>query len=180
MKTMRRFRALAFAGIAAMSSVAAAQTVPQTQFESARPVVPAGTQLHARLMNDIGSRISHAGDTFLATVTVPVYDNAGRTIIPAGSQLIGVVNYAERGRAFHREAPLSYSFTGIDVNGVNVPIAAVAVTSSQYTHRGGIWLRPEERVRAGSPMTVQLERSIPYAALRGYPSNRAIGGGPRK
>jgi hypothetical protein len=52
--------------------------------------LPVGTHLHVRLNQDLGSRISHAGDPFKATIAEDVVVN-GQTVIPRGAHAEGVV-----------------------------------------------------------------------------------------
>jgi len=60
--------------------------------------LPAGTDLRVRLDQDLGSKISHAGDSFAATVADPVVIN-GETVIPRGSEAEGtVINAKPLGR----------------------------------------------------------------------------------
>lgn len=53
-------------------------------------VIPAGTELRVRLDQDLGSKISHAGDSFPATVSDDVVVD-GRTVIPQGAEAEGTV-----------------------------------------------------------------------------------------
>ncbi len=53
-------------------------------------VIPAGTELRVRLDQDLGSKISHAGDSFSATVADDVVVD-GRTVIPRGAEAEGTV-----------------------------------------------------------------------------------------
>jgi hypothetical protein len=52
--------------------------------------LPVGTHLHVRLDQDLGSRISHTGDSFRATVAEDVVVN-GQTVIPRGAHAEGTV-----------------------------------------------------------------------------------------
>jgi len=52
--------------------------------------LPAGTRLHVRLDQDLGSKISHPGDPFSATVADDVIVD-GQTVIPRGSHAEGTV-----------------------------------------------------------------------------------------
>ncbi len=52
--------------------------------------LPAGTRVSVRLDQDLGSKISHAGDPFSATVAEDVIVN-GQTVIPRGAHAEGTV-----------------------------------------------------------------------------------------
>jgi len=73
---------------AAPSQVSA--SAPQAPPPPAVVDLPAGTHLSVRLDQDIGSRISQAGDSFTATVADSVTVN-GQTVIPKGAQAEGTV-----------------------------------------------------------------------------------------
>lgn len=68
--------------------------------------LPAGTDLRVRLDQDLGSKISHAGDTFTATVEDPVVID-GQTVIPRGAQAEGAVIDAKPLGRFKGGAALS-------------------------------------------------------------------------
>jgi hypothetical protein len=52
--------------------------------------LPVGTHLHVRLDQDLGSKISHTGDPFHATIAEDVVVN-GQTVIPRGAHAEGTV-----------------------------------------------------------------------------------------
>ncbi len=65
-----------------------------------KPVVPAekqysvsaGTTMRVRLNSTLSSKVNQVGDTFLVTVTEPVYSSTGVIVIPTGSTLTGRVD----------------------------------------------------------------------------------------
>jgi hypothetical protein len=66
------------------------------------PVPPAGalmdgTTIRARLLDELSTNLSQSGDTFRATVATDVVQN-GQVLIPAGSEIDGVVARASTGR----------------------------------------------------------------------------------
>ena len=91
-------------GTAQSSNSAPAQPANAAPRTSAAPPppaavdLPAGTNLRVRLDQDLGSKISHAGDSFTATVADAVVIN-GETVIPRGSEAEGtVINAKPLGR----------------------------------------------------------------------------------
>ena len=77
---------------------APAPTLKMRSQEAAKPaapmVLPEGTTLRVRLDQSVGSEISHAGDSFAASVAEPVTSN-GKVAIPKGTRVSGVVSSAK-------------------------------------------------------------------------------------
>ncbi len=71
-------------------SAPAQAAAPQTPPPPAVVDLPAGTRVRVRLDQDLGSKISHAGDSFTATVADAVVIN-GTTVIPQGARAEGTV-----------------------------------------------------------------------------------------
>src|SRR5579871_3881771 len=108
----------------------AAQTAPKPERRAvqAKPIViPAGTALTVRLDQAVGSKISHNGDSFSATVQDPVVVN-GRTVIPADASAQGtVVEAAPLGR-FKGGALLRLTLNSVTVNGKPHQVQTAAVS----------------------------------------------------
>ena len=75
---------------AAPGSGQASTPPPQSPPPPAVVDLPAGTRLHVRLDQDLGSKISQPGDSFSATVADDVVVN-GQTVIPKGARAQGTV-----------------------------------------------------------------------------------------
>lgn len=63
---------------------------PQSPPPPAAVDIPAGTRVRVRIDQDLGSRISQAGETFSATVAAPVVID-GQTVIPRDARAEGTV-----------------------------------------------------------------------------------------
>ncbi len=63
---------------------------PQTPPPPAAVDIPAGTRVRIRIDQDLGSKISQAGETFSATVAAPVVID-GQTVIPRDARAEGTV-----------------------------------------------------------------------------------------
>ena len=89
------------------------------QFSSlSAATVPAGTAIMAQTVDAISSH-ARAGRIFAAKLAQSVVVN-GNVLIPAGTQLFGVI---EASRAnVHRSGALTLNLTSISVNGKRVPI----------------------------------------------------------
>jgi len=99
--------------------------------ETAKPlVVPAGTILTVRLGQPVGSKISQSGQTFSATVAVPV-QIGGETVIPAGANASGTVVEATPAGRFKGGSVLRLKLDSVTVNGVQHAIQTSALVRGQ-------------------------------------------------
>ena len=83
--------------------------------------VPAGTELDVRLGENLNSGIAQVEDRFEGTTLVDMNVN-GRTAIPAGSVMRGVVTAVEPATRTNRTARMTVSFDQVTVNGRAYPI----------------------------------------------------------
>lgn len=85
-------------------------------------VVPTGTVLTVRLVQPLSSKTSQAGGTFSATMANPITIE-GKTVIPLGSKVYGIVRDAKKAGKFKGGAVLSLGLTSIIVDGQHYNIA---------------------------------------------------------
>jgi hypothetical protein len=71
--------------------------------------IPAGTTLRVRLDNSVGSDLSRVEDTVRGRLVNPIVIN-GRTVVPAGSPVIGSVTTAQRSGKVKGRARLGMRF----------------------------------------------------------------------
>jgi hypothetical protein len=93
-------------------------------------VIPAGTALTVRLGSAVGSKISQPGQSFSASLSVPVQIN-GATVIPAGATASGTVIDAKPLGRFAGGASLSLKLNSINVNGQPMTIATSSVIQTE-------------------------------------------------
>lgn len=96
--------------------------------------IPAGTELDLRLTNVLNSGTAVVEDRFEATTLVDFNAN-GRTLVPAGSVMRGVVTSVEEATRTNRTAKMTLSFDQLTVNGRSYP---VRVTVTQAIEGEGI------------------------------------------
>ncbi|MCC7177108.1 MAG: hypothetical protein IT177_01850 [Acidobacteria bacterium] len=77
-----------------------------------RITVPAGTSMRVRLGSNVGSDISSAQDVIRGRLAEPVVVN-GRTVLPSGSQLTGVVVDAKEAGKVKGRGRISLRFTSV-------------------------------------------------------------------
>ena len=108
---------------------------PDNTIQPGSLIVPAGTEVQARLENDLSTERSRAGDQFTATITTPVNAGNGRVAIPAGARIRGEVSSVEAGKtlpSIRGKARLNLKFNEILLpNGTAVPMTATLVSVTQ-------------------------------------------------
>jgi hypothetical protein len=83
--------------------------------------IPAGTEVDVRLTNLLNSGTAAVEDRFEATTLVDFNAN-GRTLVPAGSIMRGVVTSVEPATRTNRTAKMTLSFDQLTVNGRSYPV----------------------------------------------------------
>jgi hypothetical protein len=96
------------------SAAAATQTAGTAQ-------IPVGTELDVRVSTRLNSGTAAVEDRFEATTLVD-FNSGGRTLVPAGSVMRGVVTSVEPATRTNRTARLTLSFDQITVNGRAYPM----------------------------------------------------------
>jgi hypothetical protein len=95
-------------------------------------IIPAGTEIEAKLEQALSSKTSRQGDQFTALTLAPVNGTNGRVAIPAGTRIRGEVSGVEQGKVLasvRGKARLNLRFTDIAVpNGTFVPLEATLVS----------------------------------------------------
>ena len=86
--------------------------------------VPTGTPMDLRLNDTIGTEMSEVGDLFYATVLGDLRTRDGRTVIPAGSRVMGRVTELDDSDGITDQAALRVEFDEITIRGRRHPFAA--------------------------------------------------------
>ena len=109
------------AGVATNAPPPAAAPPPPPPPPPPPIVIPAGTVLHVRLVQAVGSKISEEGNRFDATLSSPVVVK-GQKVIPAGTKAVGTVTEAHASGRFKGGATLALELNSIHLNGRIYPI----------------------------------------------------------
>lgn len=120
-------------GAAAQSQAAPSQSAseaPRTPPPPAAVDLPAGTNLRVRLDQDLGSKTSHAGDSFTATVADPVVVD-GETIVPKGAQAEGTVIDAKPLGRFKGGATLAIRLERVTTRWGSYPVATSTISRAE-------------------------------------------------
>jgi len=110
----------------------AADNSPQPAPQARVPVtitVPAGKVLTVRLADELGSKISQAGQSFGGTLAKPVEVN-GETVIPAGARVQGEVVDAKPLGRFAGGAQLQLKLDSVRVGGQDMPVQTAMFTQT--------------------------------------------------
>jgi hypothetical protein len=83
--------------------------------------IPAGTEMDVRLSNTLDSGRAQVEDRFEGTTLVDLNIN-GRTLVPAGSVMRGVITAVEPATRTNRTARMTVSFDQLTVNGRSYPM----------------------------------------------------------
>jgi TolA-binding protein len=90
--------------------------------------IPASTELDVRLSNILNSGTAHVEDRFEATTAADLVID-GRTLVPAGSVMRGVVASVQPAGRLNRKAEMTVTFDQLTINGRSYPIRG-AVTQA--------------------------------------------------
>jgi TolA-binding protein len=106
-------------------------TAPSQAATGGREVeVPSGTEMDVRLGNTLNSGTAQVEDRFEATTLVDLNIN-GRSVIPAGSVMRGVVTSVDPATRTNRTAKMTVSFDQVTVNGRAYPIRGTVTQAIQ-------------------------------------------------
>ena len=92
--------------------------------------VPSGTEMDVRLTNALNSGTAQVEDRFEGTTLVDLTIN-GRTVIPAGAVMRGVVSAVEPATRTNRTAKMTVTFDQVTVNGRAYPIRGTVTQAIQ-------------------------------------------------
>ncbi|MBM3777856.1 MAG: hypothetical protein FJW23_06395 [Acidimicrobiia bacterium] len=92
--------------------------------------VPVGTEVDVRLIDSLNSGTAMVEDRFQATTLVDLSVN-GRVVVPAGSEMRGVVTAVERATRTNRTARMTVSFDQVTIGTRSYPIRAMVTQAMQ-------------------------------------------------
>lgn len=120
----------ASAGNRAAAAPSAAGARGSVQTSAGGVEVPSGTEMDVRLTNNLNSGTVQVEDRFEGTTLVDLNIN-GRTVIPAGAVMRGVVSSVEPATRTNRTAKMTVSFDQVTVNGRVYPIRGTVTQAIQ-------------------------------------------------
>ena len=123
---------------AAGASASTAGTAPISAAVSPRfaeVTIPAGTTLRLELKSAVGSDTSTVEQPVSAELRAPVTID-GRVVLPAGSEVMGVVTDVERSGRVKGRARVAYRFNSVRAGGENVDIQTSAISHVAEATKG--------------------------------------------
>jgi hypothetical protein len=99
-----------------------------------RNEIPAGQEIDVRVERELSSETAQVEDRFVATTVVDLYQG-NDVLIPAGSQLRGVISSVDKATRTDRKGSLTVAFDQVTIRGRSYPIRA---TVSQALESEGI------------------------------------------
>ncbi len=131
-----------------VSPVAAAQgqnpepvqrsAAPQTPATQAPPVVtatiPAGTPLHVRLDESLGTKHDRSGERFYATLTQPIAFD-GQTLLPAGARFVGHLTESKASGRLKGRAVLAVRLDALDWRGRSYSVETFDIVRATRGHK---------------------------------------------
>ena len=96
--------------------------------------IPTGSEIDVRLQTPLDSETAQVEDRFVATTVVDLYQG-NDVLIPAGSQLRGVISSVDKATRTDRKGSLTVAFDQVTIRGRSYPIRA---TVSQALESEGI------------------------------------------
>jgi len=112
------------------------KTAPQsvTVPTEIKMTVPAGQEIHVRLVDSIGSARNRSGDTFAASLDEPI-EADGEVVVPRGANVTGRVIAARPSGHLRTPAELAVTLTSIEVDGRPYEMATSNRSWAQRSHR---------------------------------------------
>lgn len=152
------------------SAPSAASTPSTTAAGGGASAIPVGQELDVRLQDTLSSGTSQVEDRFIATTIVPLSVN-GRDLIPAGSEVRGVVSAVDSAGRLDRKARLSLSFDQITVGGRTYPMRGTLVEALE----GGGYKKDAGRIGTGAGVGAIIGGIL--GGFKGALAGILIGGG---
>jgi hypothetical protein len=116
------------------SSNGSKKGVLSSLFESKKEItIPEGAQFNVTLDESLASNRNHAGDSFSASLSQPVFAD-GKTIIPAGAHVAGRVVDAKDSGRLHVPARLSVALSSVEVDGKSYDIDTNTIGETGKNH----------------------------------------------
>ncbi len=103
------------------------------------PIIPAGTPLHVRLDESLGTKHDSAGERFYASLADPIVMN-GRTLIPVGTRFSGLITESKQSGHVKGRAVLAIRLDSFEWHNRQYPIQTSSIASVGHKKKGLRWI----------------------------------------
>jgi len=131
------------------------QTTPRPSTPAPQPApapreLAAGTEFEVSIRDTLTTRTAKVGQQVTATVRSDVKDLSGRTIIPAGATVYGVVTLAKEGENPGDTGQIAVDFSAVDIGGVRHAVQGSMVQADFVVKGRGVTGGEAAKVGAGA------------------------------
>jgi len=103
------------------------------------PIIPAGTPLHVRLDESLGTKHDSAGERFYASLRDPIMMN-GQTLLPVGTRFRGHITQAKQSGHIKGRAVLAIRLDSFEWNGRQYPVDSSSIERVSHRKKGARWI----------------------------------------
>lgn len=176
---MSRITALAVATLFALGACRSAEIEPGPTVQPAplpsANAIPRGTVLNVRLNETLSTDRSSVGERFTATVITPLETTGGRTVVPVGSIVSGVVTGVDPSTRRGDVAAIRVNFDRLQIGSRTYPFTADVIdTEPRLTNDES---RILERAGIGAAAGAVLGAIVTGGELEGILIGGALGAG---
>jgi hypothetical protein len=150
--------------------VAGADPEPGMRRSSGDTTIPVGYEIDVRLQNELSSSTAQVEDRFEATTVSDVYSGS-RVLIPAGSEMRGVIRSVDKATRTDRKGELTVSFDQVTIRGRSYPLRGTVTQALESEGLKG----EATRIGAGSAVGAIIGGII--GGVKGALLGVLIGGG---
>jgi hypothetical protein len=97
-------------------------------------MIPAGTPLHVRLDESLGTKHDRGGERFYATLSEPIVED-GRTVLPAGTRFIGHLTESKPSGRLKGRAIMAVRLDAFDWHGRQYDIDTSNIARASGNHK---------------------------------------------
>jgi hypothetical protein len=118
----------------AIGLLSAASNDPQPRTDRWEFTLPAGTNIHVRLLETLDTRRNRAGDRFTASLDQPVVEG-NRVVVPRGAMVSGHLTESKPSGRFKGRAVLAMRLDSLTMNGRTYPINSTTPARVSKGHK---------------------------------------------
>jgi hypothetical protein len=103
------------------------------------PIIPAGTPLHVRLDESLGTKHDSTGERFSASLADPIVMN-GQILLPVGTRFSGHISESKQSGHIKGRAVLAIRLDSFEWHGSQYPINTLSIERVSHRKKGARWI----------------------------------------